>query len=80
MAKFTKKGWSSDTNYANFSADGLERYVDKSRPVEELQALGVARRRGQPQNPARRRGQATGRRRWPQNPPAAAEPQLTTNR
>jgi hypothetical protein len=37
MAKFSKKGWSSDTNYDNFSADGLERHVDKSRPVEELQ-------------------------------------------
>lgn len=54
MAKFSKKGWSSDPNYDNFSSDVLERHIDKSRPVEELQALGVARRRGQPQNPAPR--------------------------
>ena len=32
---------------------------DKIEPVEELQARGVARRRGQ----------ATGHRWWPQNPP-----------
>jgi hypothetical protein len=37
MAKFSKKGWSSDPNYDNFSSGGLERHVDKSRPVEELQ-------------------------------------------
>lgn len=37
MAKFSKKSWSSDPNYDNFSSGGLERHVDKSRPVEELQ-------------------------------------------
>ena len=31
MAKFSKKGWSSDTNYDNFSADGLERHIDNLR-------------------------------------------------
>ena len=38
MAKFSKKGWSSDPNYDNFSSGGLERHVDKSRPIEELLA------------------------------------------
>jgi hypothetical protein len=37
MAKFSKKGWGSDPNYDNFSSGGLERHVDKSRPIEELQ-------------------------------------------
>lgn len=31
MAKFSKKGWSSDPNYDNFSSGGLERHIDNLR-------------------------------------------------
>lgn len=31
MAKFSKKGWSSDPNYDNFSSGGLERHMDNLR-------------------------------------------------
>lgn len=31
MAKFSKKGWSSDPNYDNFSSGGLERHIDNFR-------------------------------------------------
>ena len=31
MAKFSEKGWSSDTNYNNFTGDALERHMDDLR-------------------------------------------------